>query len=62
MMHHPNEANVKRMKVILAPALILVTILLGMNTVPVKAQPNWLSQAIAHYAAAQLGIEEHLVF
>jgi histidinol phosphatase-like PHP family hydrolase len=25
-------------------------------------QPNWLSQAIAHYAAAQLGITEHLVF
>jgi histidinol phosphatase-like PHP family hydrolase len=25
-------------------------------------QPNWLSQAIAHYVAAQLGIEEHLVF
>jgi histidinol phosphatase-like PHP family hydrolase len=25
-------------------------------------QPNWLSQAIAHHAAAQLGIEEHLVF
>lgn len=25
-------------------------------------QPNWLSQAIAQYAAAQLGIEEHLLF
>jgi histidinol phosphatase-like PHP family hydrolase len=25
-------------------------------------QPNWLSQAIAHYAAAQLGVKEHLVF
>ena len=25
-------------------------------------QPNWLSQTLAHYAAAQLGIEEHLVF
>jgi len=25
-------------------------------------QPNWLSQAIAHYAASQLGIEERLVF
>ena len=25
-------------------------------------QPNWLSQAVAHYAAQQLGIEEHIVF
>jgi len=25
-------------------------------------QPNWLSQTVAHYAAAQLGIKEHLVF
>jgi hypothetical protein len=25
-------------------------------------QPNWLSQAVAHYVAVQLGIEEHLVF
>jgi len=25
-------------------------------------QPNWLGQAVARYAAAQLGIEEHLVF
>ena len=25
-------------------------------------QPNWLSQAVARHAAAQLGIEEHLVF
>jgi histidinol phosphatase-like PHP family hydrolase len=25
-------------------------------------QPNWLSQAIAHHAAVQLGIAEHLVF
>ena len=25
-------------------------------------QPNWLSQAVAHYAAAQLSIEEYLVF
>jgi histidinol phosphatase-like PHP family hydrolase len=25
-------------------------------------QPNWLSQAVAHYAAAQLKLEEHLVF
>ena len=25
-------------------------------------QPHWLSQTIAHDAAAQLGIEEHLVF
>lgn len=25
-------------------------------------QPNWLSQAVAQYAAAQLGIKEHLVF
>jgi histidinol phosphatase-like PHP family hydrolase len=25
-------------------------------------QPNWLGQAVARYAAARLGIEEHLVF
>jgi histidinol phosphatase-like PHP family hydrolase len=25
-------------------------------------QPNWLSQAVARYAADQLGIEEHIVF
>jgi histidinol phosphatase-like PHP family hydrolase len=25
-------------------------------------QPNWLGQAAAHHAAAQLGIKEHLVF
>lgn len=25
-------------------------------------QPNWLGQAVAHYAAEQLGIEEHIVF
>jgi histidinol phosphatase-like PHP family hydrolase len=25
-------------------------------------QPNWLSQAVAHYAASRLGIREHLVF
>jgi histidinol phosphatase-like PHP family hydrolase len=25
-------------------------------------QPNWLSQTMAHYVAAWLGIEEHLVF
>ena len=25
-------------------------------------QPNWLSQAVAHYVAQQLGIEEHIVF
>lgn len=25
-------------------------------------QPNWLGQAVAHYAAAWLGIEEHVVF
>jgi histidinol phosphatase-like PHP family hydrolase len=25
-------------------------------------QPNWLGQAVAYYAAAQLGIKEHLVF
>jgi len=25
-------------------------------------QPNWLAQAAAHHAAAQLGIKEHLVF
>jgi len=25
-------------------------------------QPNWLGQAAAHFAAAQLGIKEHLVF
>lgn len=25
-------------------------------------QPNWLAQTVAHYAATQLGIKEHLVF
>ena len=25
-------------------------------------QPNWLGQAIAHYAAEQIGIKEHMVF
>jgi histidinol phosphatase-like PHP family hydrolase len=25
-------------------------------------QPNWLGQAVARYAAARLGIEEHIVF
>jgi len=25
-------------------------------------QPNWLGQAVAHYAAEQLGIQEHIVF
>jgi len=25
-------------------------------------QPHWLSQTVAHYAAEQLGIQEHLVF
>ena len=25
-------------------------------------QPNWLAQAVAQHAAAQLGIEEHLIF
>jgi hypothetical protein len=25
-------------------------------------QPNWLGQAIAQHAAAQLGVKEHLVF
>ena len=25
-------------------------------------QPNWLAQSVAHHAAAQLGVNEHLVF
>jgi histidinol phosphatase-like PHP family hydrolase len=25
-------------------------------------QPHWLSQAVAHYAAEQLGIQEHIIF
>jgi len=25
-------------------------------------QPNWLSQVVAHYAAEQLGVQEHIVF